>query len=107
VLAAATARSHLEVGELLAISVAQTAVLMAIAVVVGQWATQKLGLGTPLKALLTCSPAPENTLSTLFIAFAPWCRHGASPDAARSLGFRLRRRTNHNVEKGSAKLNAW
>jgi len=32
---------------------------------------RKFGLGTPLiKALLTRSPAPENTLSTLLIAFA-------------------------------------
>src|SRR5262249_23571064 len=46
-LAAAAARAHLEVRELLAISVAQTAVLLAIAVVVGQWAAWKLRLGTP------------------------------------------------------------
>src|SRR5215813_5965757 len=66
VLAAAAARAHLEVRELLAISVAQTAVLLAIAVVVGQWAAWKLGLGTPLiAALLTCRPAPGKTLSTL------------------------------------------
>src|SRR6516164_900200 len=70
-LAAAAARTHLEVRELLAISVAQTAVLLAIAVVVGQWAARKLGLGTPLiAALLTRRPAPEKTLSTLFVASA-------------------------------------
>src|SRR5215831_16035085 len=59
-LAAAAARAHLEVRELLAISVAQTAVLLAIAVVVGQWAAWKLGLATPLiAALLTCRSPPE------------------------------------------------
>src|SRR5262249_31669929 len=51
-LAAAAARTHLDVRELLAISVAQTVVLLAIAVVVGQWAARKLGLGTPLIAAL-------------------------------------------------------
>src|SRR4029077_13256133 len=43
-LAAAAARTHLKVGELLTISVVQTAILLAIAVILGQWAARKLGL---------------------------------------------------------------
>src|SRR5262249_41614824 len=51
--------------------VVQTAVLLAIVVVVGQWAAWKVGLGTPLiVALLTRNPAPEKTPSTLLLAFA-------------------------------------
>ena len=70
-LAAAAARAHLQVRDLLAISVVQTAVLLAIVVVVGQWAAWKVGLGTPLiVALLARNPAPEKTPSTLLIAFA-------------------------------------
>jgi hypothetical protein len=70
-LAAAASRTHLEVKELLAISVAQSAVIFGIAVVGGLWAASKLGLGTPLiAAVLTRRPVPEKTLSTLFIAFA-------------------------------------
>jgi hypothetical protein len=70
-LAEAAARTHLEVRELLAISTAQTAVLLGVAVLVGLWAARKLGLGTPLvTALLTRSPAPEETRSTLLIAIA-------------------------------------
>jgi hypothetical protein len=70
-LAAAAARTHLRVSELLAISVLQSAVLLAVAVIGGQWAARKLGLGMPLiAALLTRGPAPEKTLSTLLIAFA-------------------------------------
>ncbi len=67
--AEAAARTHLDVRELLAISIAQTAALLAIAVLVGLWAARKLGLGTPLvAAFLTRSPAPEKTRSTLLIA---------------------------------------
>ena len=69
-LAAAAARTHLEVRDLLAFSVLQAALLLAVAVVVGQWAAWKLGFGTPLiVALLTRRPAPERTLSTLLVAF--------------------------------------
>jgi hypothetical protein len=53
-LAAAAEHAHLQVRDLLAISVAQTAVLMATVVLVGQWAAWKVGLGTPLiVALIT------------------------------------------------------
>jgi len=70
-LAVAASRTHLEVRQLLAISVAHSAVLFGIAAVGGLWAAWKLGLGTPLiAALLTRRSAPEKTLSTLFIAFA-------------------------------------
>jgi hypothetical protein len=110
-LGAAAARTHLEMRELLAISVAQTAVLLAIAVVVGQWAAWKLGLGTPLIAvLLTCRPAQQKTLSTLLIAFAlgivtalalmlldHWV-FAPIPSVAELF---------HNAESGSAKPSAW
>ena len=70
-LAAAASRTHLEVRQLLAISVAQSAVLFGIAVVGGLWAAWKLGLGTPLiAALLTRRTAPKKTPLTLFMAFA-------------------------------------
>ncbi len=68
-LAEAAVRSHLNVKALLAISLIQSAVLLAIAVVVGLWAARKLGLGTPLiDALLLRRPPPNKTLSTLLIA---------------------------------------
>jgi CAAX prenyl protease-like protein len=110
-LAAAAAHTQLEVRELLAISVAQTAVLLAIAVIVGQWAARKLGLGTPLiAAILTRRPAPEKTLSTLLIAFAlgivtaltlmlldRWV-FAPMPSIAELI---------HNAESGNAKPSAW
>src|SRR5713101_8305445 len=46
-LAAAAARTRFDVRTLLAISFAQSAVLLAIAVVTGLWASRKLGLETP------------------------------------------------------------
>jgi hypothetical protein len=110
-LAAAAARTHLKVSELLAISVAQSAVLLAIAVVGGQWAARKLGLGTPLvAALLTRRPAPEKTLSTLLIAFALGIVTALAlividhwvftpiPSVAELI---------HNAESGSTKPSAW
>jgi hypothetical protein len=111
VLAAAAARTHIEVRDLLAISVAQTAVLLAIALVVGQWAARKLGLGTPLiAALLTRRPAPEKTVSTLLIAVAlgivtalalmmldHWV-FAPIPSVAKLI---------QNAESGSAKPSAW
>ena len=110
-LAAAAARANLEVRDLLAISVVQAALLLAVAVVVGQWAAWRLGLGTPLiVALLTCRPAPKKTLSTLLIAFAlgivtalalmlldRWA-FAPIPSIAELL---------HNAESGSAKPSAW
>jgi hypothetical protein len=70
-LAAAALRTHLKVGELIAISVVQTAVLLAIAVILGQWAARKLGLGTPLiEALLAGRSVSGRLLSTLLVALA-------------------------------------
>ena len=70
-LAAAALRTHLKVRELIAISVVQTAVLLAIAVILGQWAARKLGLGTPLiEALLAGRSVSERSLSTLLVALA-------------------------------------
>jgi hypothetical protein len=70
-LAVAAARTHLNVWELLAISVVQTAILLAIAVILGQWAARKLRLGTPLiAALLTGRSKPKRSLWTLLVAFA-------------------------------------
>jgi hypothetical protein len=69
-LAVAAARAYLGVPDLVAFSVFHAALLLAVAMVVGQWGAWKLGLGTPLiVALLTCRPAPEKTLPTLLIAF--------------------------------------
>ena len=88
-LAAAAARTHLEVWELLAISVAQTAVLLAIAVVVGQWAARKLGLGSPLIAtLLTRRQCAKKDALNAPCRLRPWHRHSASLDVDRPLGFR-------------------
>jgi hypothetical protein len=68
-LAAAAARTHLGVDTLLAISIAQTAVLLAVAVGVGLWAARKLGLGTPLiAALVTRTPMPKKVGRTLLLA---------------------------------------
>ena len=110
-LTAAASRTHLEVWELLAISVAQSVVVLAIAVVGGLWAARKLGLGTPLiAALLTGRSAPEKTLSTLFLAFAlgivmalalmmldHWV-FVSIPSVALLI---------HNAETGGAKPSAW
>ena len=110
-LAAAAARTHLEVRDLLALSVLQAALLSAVAVVVGQWAAWKLGLGTPLiVALLTSRPAPERTLSTLLVAFSlgivtalalvlldRWV-FAPIPSVAEMI---------HNAESGGAKPSAW
>jgi membrane protease YdiL (CAAX protease family) len=88
-----------------------SAVLLAIAVVVGQWAARKLGLGTPLiAALLTRRPAPEKTVSTLLIAVAlgivtalalmmldHWV-FAPIPSIAKLI---------QNAESGSAKPSAW
>src|SRR5262249_42276909 len=53
------------------ISVVQTAVLLAIAVILGQWAARKLGLGTPLiEALLAGRSVSGRLLSTLLVALA-------------------------------------
>ncbi len=110
-LVAAAARAHLQVKELLAISIVQTAVLLAIVVAVGQWAAWKVGLGTPLiVALLTRNPAPEKMPSTLLLALAL--------GVATALAFML---LDHwvfapipsvaeliqNAESGSAKPSAW
>ncbi|HEY4943464.1 MAG TPA: CPBP family intramembrane glutamic endopeptidase [Rhizomicrobium sp.] len=70
-LAAAAARTHFGVSKLLALSVVQSAVLLAVAVLAGLWAARKLGLGTPLiAAFLTGGPAPPRTRATLLIALA-------------------------------------
>jgi hypothetical protein len=84
---------------------------LAVAVLVGQWAARKLGLGVPLiVALLTGRPAPENTLPTLLMAFAlgivtalalmlldRWL-FAPIPSVAELI---------HNAEAGSARPSAW
>jgi hypothetical protein len=110
-LAAAAAHTHLEVGELLAISVVQTAILLAIAVILGQWAARKLGLGTPLiAALLAGRSGPERLLSTLLLALALGISTALAlmmldhwvfapiPAIAELI---------HNAESGSARPSAW
>ncbi len=70
-LAAAAARKHFEIWELLTISVAQVAVFLSIAVLAGLWAARKLGLGTPfIAAVLSRKPAPEKMRSSLAVAVA-------------------------------------
>jgi hypothetical protein len=110
-LAAAGARAHVGVWHLLAISIVQAALLLAVAVMVGQWAAWKLGLGTPLiEALLSCRPTPEKTLRTLLFAFAlgivtamaltlldRWF-FASIPSVAELI---------HNVDRDNAKPNAW
>jgi Type II CAAX prenyl endopeptidase Rce1-like len=110
-LAAAGARTHLKVWELLAISVVQTALLLAIAVILGQWAARKLRLGTPLiAALLTGRCKPKGSLSTLLVAFALGIATALAlltldhwvfapiPAVAQLI---------HNTESGSARPSAW
>ncbi len=71
VLAAAAARRHLAVGTLLAVSLAQSALLLAIAVFAGLWAARRLGLGAPiLAALYSRSPLPRHFAATLTFAIA-------------------------------------
>lgn len=66
---AASARAHLSVPLLLAISLAQSAVLLAAAVVAGLWASRAIGLRTPLIAsLVSHTPAPRGLVTTLSVA---------------------------------------
>jgi len=68
-IAAAAARTHIDAKILLAMSMTQTAVLLAVAVLAGLWASRKLGLGTPLiAAALTGGSAPGKAPLTLSIA---------------------------------------
>ena len=70
-IAAAAARYHIAPYQVMALSIAQTAVFLAVAVVVGLWAARKLGLGTPLiAACISHQPAPKNTGWTLLLAVA-------------------------------------
>jgi len=108
-LAAAAARTHLKVGELLTISVVQTAILLAIAVILGQWAARKLGLGTPLIAAFLAR-LRERSLSMLVVALALGIATALAlmmldhwiftpiPAVAELI---------HNVEGGSARPSAW
>jgi membrane protease YdiL (CAAX protease family) len=77
-LAAAVARTHLSLTALLALSTAQTAVLLAIAVSIGLLASRRLGLSTPLiDAWLLKSSAPKYTPFTLLLAVALGVATGA------------------------------
>ena len=68
-IAAAAARYHIAPYQVMALSIAQTAVFLAVAVVVGLWAARKVGLGTPLlAALFSRNPAPKHTGWTLLLA---------------------------------------
>jgi hypothetical protein len=69
-LAAAAQRAHVEVWQALIVSVAQSVVLLGVAVFAGLWASRQLGLRTPLfTALYSDAPAPDKTLQTLLLAF--------------------------------------
>jgi hypothetical protein len=68
-LAAAAAKTHLSLAQLLAFSMVQSAALLAVAVLVGLWAARKLDLRTPLiAALVSRVPLPEKVGSTLLLA---------------------------------------
>jgi len=70
-LALAAARAHVEVWQALAVSVAQSVVLLGVAVFAGLWASRQLDLRTPLfTALFSSAPVPERTRQTLLLAFA-------------------------------------
>lgn len=67
--AKAAARLHIEPYQVMAISFAQNAIILALAVLVGLWAARKIGLGAPLiAAFLTKGPAPKYTPWTLVLA---------------------------------------
>jgi len=69
-LALAAARAHVEVWQALTISVAQSVVLLGVAVFAGLWASRQLDLRTPLfSALFSAGRVPEKTLQTLALAF--------------------------------------
>jgi hypothetical protein len=107
-LAATAARTHLKVWELLAISVVQTAILLAIAVILGQWAARKLRLGTPLiAALLTGGSKPERSLSTLLVAFALGIMTALVLDHWVFAPIPAVAELIHNTESGTAGPSAW
>ncbi len=67
----AASRTHLAVWQVLALSVVQSAVLLAVAVVSGLWTARKLGLGTPLlSACFSGPPALDAARRTLLVAVA-------------------------------------
>jgi membrane protease YdiL (CAAX protease family) len=69
-LAAASQRTHHSLAELILASIAQTALLLLIAVLAGLWASRRLGLEIPLiSAWLTRRPAPRDAGRTLGSAF--------------------------------------
>ena len=66
----AAARAHMQVWQALSISLAQTGLLLSVAVFAGLWAARQLGLHTPLLAALFARKSlPERTLRTLLLAF--------------------------------------
>lgn len=70
-LAAAAARAHVDVWQALAVSVAQSVVLLGVAVFAGLWASRQLDLRTPLfAALFSAARVPRGTTRTLLLAFA-------------------------------------
>ena len=69
-LAAAAARAHVTIWQALAVSFAQSVVLLGVAVFAGLWASRQLGLRTPLfTALYSAEPVSDRTLQTLLFAF--------------------------------------
>jgi hypothetical protein len=69
VLAEAVARTHMPLALLLALSIGQSAVLFAVAVVVGLWASRRVGLSCPLvHAAVTRTALPPGTGRTLALA---------------------------------------
>ena len=67
----AAAHTHLSLWQLLAASALQSAILLGVAVVLGLWAANRLGLGAPLiSALVNRLPPPRAAILTLLFSFA-------------------------------------
>jgi hypothetical protein len=79
VLSAAAERRHLPVAALLALSMVQTAILLAAAIGAGLWASRELGLRTPLiDAAVLRQPVPKGTGRTLALALGCGLLTGAA-----------------------------
>ncbi len=71
VLAAKAASMHLTLQMVLALSLAQSALILAVAVFAGLWAARKVGLGAPIiSAWVTRQPLPASTVPTFVLAIA-------------------------------------
>lgn len=87
-LAETAAQRHVSVNTLLAISLAQSAVLLVVAVFAGLWAARKLGLGAPLlRAWFARAELPPRTGATFVFAAVAGVATGAALIALDRYGF--------------------